>query len=97
VRLFDPDEITRFHASEKYTVFWKDGREYLLDESLSQLEERLADHGFFRCHRKELVNLRHVRAMRSELGLTRVGLSDGQAADVSRRVLPELKRRLGIA
>ncbi len=96
LRLFELDEITRFHASEKCVVFQKDGREYVLDETLNALAERLAEHGFFRCHRAELVNLAHARALRSEGGVTRVGLSDGQAADVSRRELAELKRRLGI-
>ena len=95
-RLFEPHEIVRFRASEKYVVFQKDGREYVLDDTLNALEERLAEYGFFRCHRSELVNLRHVRAVRTEGGITRVGLSDGQAADVARRELPELKRRLGI-
>lgn len=95
-RLFSPDEITRLRASDKYVVFHANGVEYVLDEPLSSLEERLRSYGFFRCHRSELVNLGHVRAIRTEDGVTRVGLSDGQAADVARRELAELKRRLGV-
>ena len=41
VRIFDPRDICRFAASSKYTVFTSEGRDYLLDESLSSLEKRL--------------------------------------------------------
>jgi len=96
VRFFDPAEITRFHATDKCVVFQNEGREYVIEDSLSTLEQQLSSHGFFRCHRAELVNLAHVRAMRTVDGVTRVGLSDGQAADVSRRELPALRRKLGL-
>jgi len=96
VHLFDPAEIARFSAAGGYASFRRDGREFLLDESLSQLEQRLAPHGFVRVHRAELVRLDAVRALHGEHGHTEVELDDGQRAPVSRRVVAELKRRLGI-
>jgi two-component system LytT family response regulator len=63
---------------------------------LSQLEERLAPLGFLRVHRAELVRLDAVRALRSEHGSTEVELSDGQRVPVSRRLVGELRRRLGL-
>lgn len=96
VHLFDPAEIVRFTAAGGYTSFQREGREFLLDESLSQLEERLVPLGFLRVHRAELVRLDAVRALHGEHGSTQVELSDGQRAPVSRRLVAELRRRLGI-
>lgn len=96
IQLFDAREITRFHASAKYTAFQHGGREYLMEESLSDLEQRLAPHGFFRAHRGELVALCHVRTLKSDDGGTTLVMSDGQTARVSRRIVSELKRALAI-
>jgi two-component system LytT family response regulator len=96
VHVFDPTEIARFSAAGGYTSFRREGHEFLLDESLSQLEERLAPLGFLRVHRAELVRLDAVRALRSEHGSTEVELSDGQRVPVSRRLVGELRRRLGL-
>jgi two-component system LytT family response regulator len=97
VHFFDPAEIVRFTAAAGYTSFQRAGQEFLLEESLSQLEERLAPLGFLRIHRSELVRLDAVRALRGEHGASQVELSDGQRAPVSRRMLADLRRRLGRA
>ncbi|MCA9623195.1 MAG: response regulator transcription factor [Myxococcales bacterium] len=94
--LFDATAITRFFASAKYVAFSQAGEEYLVEDSLSDLETRLADHGFFRTHRGELVNLAAIRSLKSDDGGTVVSLSDGQEARVSRRLVADLKRALGI-
>lgn len=96
VHVVDATEITRLYAEDKVTVCVHEGRELLLDESLSALEQRLAAHGFFRTHRAELVNLAAVRALHTEDGSTRVELRDGSEAAVGRRMVAALKRRLGI-
>jgi DNA-binding LytR/AlgR family response regulator len=96
VRLFDPRAITRFRAEDKYVAFREGEREHLLDESLAELETRLAPLGFLRVHRAELVNLEHVRALHGRDDEARLELSDGQSVPVSRRLVPELRRRLGI-
>ena len=97
LRLFDPRGITRFHASDKYTLFHVDGAEYVLDDSLATLEQRLAGLGFLRVHRSELVNLAEARALHQRDGAAVLELSDGQRAQVSRRAVAELKRRLGLS
>jgi two-component system LytT family response regulator len=96
VHLFDPAEIARFTAAGGYTSFQCEGHEFLLEESLSQLEQRLAPLGFLRVHRAELVRLDAVRALHGDAGNTLVELSDGQRAPVSRRLVADLRRRLGI-
>ncbi len=96
VHVFDPREIDRFYASAKYTLFRRDGREYVLDETLASLERRLAQVGFLRVHRSELINLKRIKALRMEDGRTLIELADGQTAPVSRRLAGELRERLGI-
>ncbi len=97
VRMFDARQIARFYAADKYSAFVSDGHEYLLEESLNTLEQRLTAHDFVRLHRAELINLKQVAALRSDSGGGEVELKDGQTARVSRRHLPILKRVLGIA
>lgn len=96
IRIFDAGAIARFRAEDRYTAFLHEGEEYLLDESLNALEERLAGSGFIRVHRSELINLRRVRALHLEDGALEVELTDGQRAGVSRRQAAELRRRLGL-
>jgi two-component system LytT family response regulator len=96
VHVISASEITRFHATDKVTIFVHEGRELVLDESLNALEERLGPHGFFRTHRSELVSLTAVKALHTDGGSTTVELRDGSRAAVGRRVVAELKRRLGI-
>ncbi len=95
-RFLAAQEITRIFSSGRYAALFHEGREFLLDESLQALEQELSHLGFFRVHRSELVNLSHVRSLRTEAGATRVELSDGQMANVSRRTVVALKQRLGI-
>ncbi len=97
LRFFDARDITRFWSSDKYTVFLADGVEQMTEESLSTLEERLRGAGFLRVHRGELVHAGSIKALRGEDGLHEVVLRDGQVARVSRRLLAEVKRGLGLA
>ncbi len=94
IRVFDARALTRVWADGKYSIFAAEGREHLLDESLTSLEKRLAGFDFLRVHRSELVNLNCVRALRD--GGRVLELSDGQTARVSRRFRAELERALGI-
>jgi DNA-binding LytR/AlgR family response regulator len=94
-RVFSLGEISHFQSADKYTAFVVDGREYLLDESLSQLEERLGTAGFARVHRSALVNLDWVSALHHDGGTVEVQLRGGERLAVSRRLLAGLKSRLG--
>lgn len=96
LELFDAREITRFWASDKYTLFRAGGEERLTEEPLAALEERLEPFGFLRVHRAELVRTDAVRALRLVDGHYELSLSDGQRARVSRRALPAIKLALGL-
>jgi DNA-binding LytR/AlgR family response regulator len=97
VRFFDAREVTRFWASEKYTLFRADGAEHLLEESLVALSARLAPFGFLQVHRGELVQISAVRSLKNADGVHEVELADGQLARVSRRELATVRRVLGLA
>lgn len=96
IEIFDARRIARLRSRDGYVSFTHEGREYLLDETLDALEERLAAWEFLRVGRGELINLGRVKALRRDGEGAVAELSDGQQAAVSRRSLPELKRRLGI-
>jgi DNA-binding LytR/AlgR family response regulator len=95
--VFDAREILRFSATKKYVAFGHRGREYLTEESLSALEQRLAAWGFVRVHRGELVNLARVVALHLEGTSATLELVDGTRVGVSRRRLPELRRALRLS
>ncbi len=94
--IFDAREITRFFASDKYVVFMAGDREMLLERSLDDLEALLEAHDFIRVHRRELINLTRVKRLMLEGRGGSVELSDGQVVQVSRRLIPELKKKLGV-
>ncbi len=94
VHVYPATAITRFWSEQKYTAFVVDGVEHLLDEALAALADRLAPWGFVRVHRGELIQLGRVRAVHEAGDGGTVELDDGQRARISRRSLPELRRRL---
>jgi DNA-binding LytR/AlgR family response regulator len=97
VEWVESSEVARLHAADKYVVCTVGEREYLFDESLSELEHKLAQAGFLRVHRAELVNLARVRTLHHDGEGASLELDDGQRAPVSRRSLSLLKQRLGLA
>lgn len=97
VELLDPFAVSRLYASDKYTLCKVAGREYVLDESLHQLEAKLVPIGFMRVHRREIVQLSKVRALHVEPDGAELELSDGERAKVSRRSLAEVKSKLGLS
>lgn len=78
-------EIEWIGAAGNYVVVHWRGREGLLRETLSSLEDRLGPLGFVRSHRSALVNLARVRALASlSDGAWRLSLTDGSELVVSR-------------
>jgi two-component system, LytTR family, response regulator len=69
---------------------------YLLRDSIRRLEPRLGAHGFLRVHRSAMVNLARVRELRRPAQRDwYLVLNGGAELPVSRRLRPELLRRLG--
>lgn len=94
LHVFDARDIQRLSARDKVTLFLREGTEYVLDESLNELERRLEAWDFIRVHRSELINLGAVVSVHLGGGESSVQLRDGSQVSVSRRALPQLKKRL---
>jgi DNA-binding LytR/AlgR family response regulator len=95
LRFFDVMSITRFWASQKYTLFLAAGAEQLTEEPLNSLEERLGA-SFLRVHRSELVRLSAVERFLSDEEGHLLELADGQRVRVSRRSVTAVKQALGV-
>ena len=89
------DEVRYFMADRKYVAVGHPGGELLTEEPLKSFEEELGER-FIRVHRNALAAVRYVSGLeRAGDGRYRVVL-DGVATrlEVSRRLLPEVRRRL---
>ncbi len=96
VTLLDLDAISHFHASDRLTYAVSDGKDHVVDETLSALERRLDPALFVRIHRSALVNIRFITELRGDgAGLVAVLKGDTQLPVARDRVRP-LKDRLGI-
>lgn len=99
LRLIALESIACFTADQKYTRITTAERDYLIDDSLKQLEAEFAD-DFVRVHRSALVALRYIEALeKSPDGEVSVRLR-GNIAElaepltVSRRHVAAVRRRL---
>lgn len=61
VVLFDPTEIDYIESRDGKSMIIIEKEEFVLDATLTEVEEKLMMYGFFRCHRSYLVNLQKVR------------------------------------
>jgi two-component system LytT family response regulator len=90
--IVETGEIEWIEAEDYYAAVHARGKRHLLRESLSSLEARLDRRQFVRVHRSALVNLEHIREIRTPAGgEASVRLRSGAEVPLSRR------RREGVA
>lgn len=97
--LVSVEEILYIMAKDDYSYLHTVADRYLSTLSLASLEHRLEPAGFFRIHRRYLVNLARVKEVVPMYGGTLLlTLTDesGTQIPVSRRRVPALKKALGI-
>jgi len=97
--LLDVARITHFFSKDKLTFAVSNGREHVIDYSLSDLEERLDARRFVRIHRATVVNTAFVQELDAWVdGGVIVRLKDEKRTELSvaRDRVRELKERLGI-
>jgi two-component system response regulator LytT len=96
--LVPTDKIHYIMAKDDYSYLHTETDRYLSTVSLAQLEARLEPYGFFRVHRRYLVNLACIEEVAPITGgtllLTLVG--EEEAIPVSRRRVASLKKALGL-
>jgi len=95
VLLTPVSEVICLLAEDKYTTVVYEGGETVIDQPLSELEQRFSSI-FFRIHRNALVSIRHIRGLeRISIGNTLVNLSGtDRKPEVSRRNASALRKLL---
>ncbi|CAH1198745.1 hypothetical protein PAECIP111893_01088 [Paenibacillus plantiphilus] len=99
VILFNPPEIDFIESVDGSILVHVDGENYDCALTLTELEQRLLNFGFFRCHRSYLVNLQKVREIitwtKNSYSL-RLNTGKDAVVPLSRSKLHELKALLNL-
>jgi len=99
IQLLEMAKVTHFFAREKLTYAATGSKDYVVDYTVAQLEQKLDPRQFCRIHRSTLLNLAWVREVDAWFaGRVLVRLKDAKGAEfgVARERVQELKKRLGI-
>lgn len=80
--LLDQQDIMMAYASDRSVYIRAEGRDYVCQFSLAELENRLQKEMFFRCHRNYIVNLYRVIEVRPWFNNTYVLLMDDNETEV---------------
>ena len=81
--LIDLEEIAYFESRDKYTYLHTTDREYMIDESLTDLEGKLDGATFVRIHRSFIVNVNFIRELvRWFAGRFKVRLKDKKETEL---------------
>lgn len=83
-------ELMYISAEDKCTVLYTKSQHYISDYSLNRYEEQLGKYGFFRIHRKYLVNLYHHKGIQ----MGKIILSSGGVLPITRNRMSEYRRQL---
>lgn len=98
IHVLELAKVTHFFAQEKLTYAATEGKSHVVDHTVSDLEQKLDPHHFFRIHRSTLLNLAWVKELDAWFGgRVLVRLKDAKATElqVARERVQELKKRLG--
>ncbi|SDF46527.1 transcriptional regulator, LytTR family [Fontibacillus panacisegetis] len=99
VILFDPPEVDYIESIDGSILVHVGGENYVCALTLTELEQRLLNFGFFRCHRSYIVNLQKVREIitwtKNSYSL-RLNTGKDAVVPLSRSKLHELKALLNI-
>ncbi len=99
VEFVEVAEVTHFYAKDKLTYAATAAKQYMLDQTISDLDQRLDPGQFLRIHRGTLVKVSEIRELHSWFGGRMiVRLKDGKTElPVSRERIAELKVRMGLS
>lgn len=96
--LIPVDQIRYIMAKDDYSCIFTEDDRYLSTTSLAQFESKLGDFGFFRVHRRYIVNLTNVEDVETvPSGAIQLGVSGvDDRIPVSRRRVVPLKKALNL-
>jgi two-component system, LytTR family, response regulator len=99
IEFFEVAHVTHFYASDKLTYAATPKKDYVVDRTISELEEQLDAERFVRIHRSTIVNLEYVKELHSWFAeRLMVRLNDGKGSEltVARDRVKRLKEKLGL-
>jgi len=99
IHLLDLAKVAYFFAQDKLTYAATEGKNYVVDHTIAELEETLGPRRFCRIHRSSLLNLAWAKEVDAWFGgrfLVRLKDAKGTELQVARERTAELKKRLGI-
>lgn len=99
IMFIELDQITHFFSADKLTYAATEGKSYIVDHPISELEQKLSSKGFVRVHRATLINLRFVHELhRWFSGRMLIRMKDKNRTEltVSRDHVKNLKERLDL-
>jgi two-component system LytT family response regulator len=98
IHILELSKVTHFFAHDKLTYAALEGKNHVVDHTVSDLERKLDPRHFVRIHRATLVNLAWIHELDAWFGgRVLVRLKDAKATElqVARERVQELKRKLG--
>ncbi|MDH4015615.1 MAG: LytTR family transcriptional regulator [Chromatiales bacterium] len=96
-RVIPFDQIEFLEAARNYIVVHANGHEFLVRDTMANLERKLAGASFARSHRSFIVNLDMITEIRNTGGGGfRVGLNSGASVPLSRRYRERFKNVLAV-
>ena len=98
IQILELSNVTHFFAHDKLTYAATEAKNYVVDYTVSDLEQKLSPRSFCRIHRSTLVNLAWVKEMDAWFGgriLVRLKDAKSTELQVARERVSELKKRLG--
>ncbi|WP_085830889.1 LytR/AlgR family response regulator transcription factor [Collinsella vaginalis] len=96
--LIPVEQIRYIMAKDDYSCIFTDDDRFLSTTSLAQFESKLSEFGFFRVHRRYIVNLANVEDVETTpSGAIQLGIADMEdRVPVSRRRVVPLKKALSL-
>ena len=94
VKLLDLADVPLVVSRDRLVLARSEGKEYLVDYTLQELETRLPAGHFVRVHRGALVNVNAIESYGAEDGVLVLRLKDGTRVEASERRAAEVRRRL---
>lgn len=98
IKLLDPIEIVYASRQGRDVVIKTKDHSYNVNNTLQNLEQRLAKHPFFRPHHSFLVNVDHIEKIEPDFHGHQLVMKDRESSrvPVSRSGMKEIKRMLGL-
>ena len=97
VFLLDIPEILYLETMERKCFVYTENTVYETDAKMYELEQQLAVSGLFRVSKSTLLQLKHIKSLRTDLNhRIRITMDNGEQLIASRMYADELRERLGL-